>query len=116
MSIGLTEDSISLLQASDETLHLVLETVQAAVKAGELILDFSKHMHIHFQSIWNEVYNQLKSLVIQLRFQIPLMCTDDQAAAAAEAMISPLILNVWALNVSDPFISFDALDTLEVSL
>lgn len=48
MSIGLTEDSISLLQASDETLHLVLETVQAAVKAGELFLDFSKHMHIHF--------------------------------------------------------------------
>lgn len=40
--LELTEDSIFLLQASDETLHLVLETVQAAVKAGELLLDLSK--------------------------------------------------------------------------
>lgn len=43
-----------------------------------------------------------------------LIATDDQAALVAEPVISPLLLNVWALNVSDPFISFDALDTLEV--
>ncbi|KAG0591650.1 hypothetical protein M758_1G229200 [Ceratodon purpureus] len=60
-----------LQEASDETLHLVLETLQAAIKA------------------------------------------DDQAAAAAEPVISPLLLNIWALNVSDPFISFDSLDTLD---
>uniref|UniRef100_A0A7I4DD79 Importin N-terminal domain-containing protein n=1 Tax=Physcomitrium patens TaxID=3218 RepID=A0A7I4DD79_PHYPA len=38
---------------------------------------------------------------------------DDQAAAAAEPVISPLLLNTWANNVSDPFISCDAFDTLE---
>lgn len=43
-----------------------------------------------------------------------LIAIDDQAAAAAEPVISPLLLNIWALNVSDPFISFDSLDTLEV--
>jgi hypothetical protein len=61
-----------LVQSSDETLHLVLETLQAAVKA------------------------------------------DEQSATAAEANISPLILNVWANNIFDPFISIDALDTLQV--
>jgi hypothetical protein len=61
-----------LQESSDETLHLVLETLQAAVKA------------------------------------------DEQSATAAEANISPLILNVWANNIFDPFISIDALDTLQV--
>jgi len=60
-----------LQESSDETLHLVLETLQAAVKA------------------------------------------DEQSATAAEANISPLILNVWANNIFDPFISIDALDTLQ---
>lgn len=45
-----------------------------------------------------------------------LFVTDDQAALAAEPIISPLLLNTWALNVSDPFISIDSLDTLEVRL
>jgi hypothetical protein len=40
--------------------------------------------------------------------------TDEQSATAAEANISPLILNVWANNIFDPFISIDALDTLQV--
>ncbi|PWA83332.1 ARM repeat superfamily protein [Artemisia annua] len=57
--------------ASDETMHLVLETLQAMVKAGH------------------------------------------EAALSIEPVISPIILNMWALHVSDPFISIDALDVLE---
>ncbi|CAL0308014.1 unnamed protein product [Lupinus luteus] len=60
-----------LNQASEETLHLVLETLHAAVKAGR------------------------------------------KSAAMVEHVISPVILNVWALHVSDPFISIDALEVLE---
>ncbi|XP_020264447.1 importin-9 isoform X2 [Asparagus officinalis] len=60
-----------LKQASDETLHLVLETLQAAVRAG----------HELSQSI--------------------------------EPILSPVILNVWAQHVSDPFISIDAVEVLE---
>lgn len=43
-----------------------------------------------------------------------IVLTDEQSATAAEANISPLILNVWANNIFDPFISIDALDTLQV--
>lgn len=69
--MGLFSSLADLLhQARDETLHLVLETLQAAIKAGFLTV---------------------------------LM----------EPMISPLILNIWALHVSDPFISIDAIEVLE---
>ncbi|RZC58374.1 hypothetical protein C5167_005683 [Papaver somniferum] len=60
-----------LKHASDETLHLVLETLQAAVTAG---------------------HEKLVSI---------------------EPIISPMILNMWALHVSDPFISIDAVEVLE---
>ncbi|KAK2994344.1 hypothetical protein RJ640_017856 [Escallonia rubra] len=60
-----------LKQASDETMHLVLETLQAAVKAGH------------------------------------------EASVSIEPILSPIILNVWASHVSDPFISIDALEVLE---
>lgn len=43
-----------------------------------------------------------------------VLLTDGQASAAAESTISPLVLNVWAKHVSDPFISIDALEILEV--
>ncbi|KAK1389897.1 importin-9 [Heracleum sosnowskyi] len=62
-----------LKQASDETMHLVLETLQAAVEAG--------HESVEFLSI--------------------------------EPLISPVILGMWALHVSDPFVSIDALEILE---
>ncbi|XP_074383477.1 uncharacterized protein LOC141725016 isoform X3 [Apium graveolens] len=62
-----------LKQASDETMHLVLETLQAAVEAG--------HESAEFLSI--------------------------------EPLISPVILGMWALHVSDPFVSIDALEILE---
>lgn len=60
-----------LKQASDETMHLVLETLQAAVEAGH------------------------------------------EATVSIEPIISPIILNMWALHVSDPFIGIDALEILE---
>ncbi|XP_065880084.1 uncharacterized protein [Euphorbia lathyris] len=60
-----------LHQASDETLHLVLETMQAAIKAAH------------------------------------------EVSAVVESVISPVILNMWALHVSDPFISIDAIEVLE---
>ncbi|XP_041010366.1 importin-9 isoform X1 [Juglans microcarpa x Juglans regia] len=70
--MGLFSSLVDLLnQASDETLHLVLETLQAAIRA------------------------------------------DNESSASMEPIISPVILNVWALHVSDPFISIDALDVLE---
>ncbi|KAL9668039.1 hypothetical protein QQ045_002411 [Rhodiola kirilowii] len=60
-----------LNQASDETLHLVLETMQAAVKAGA------------------------------------------ETSSSFEPVISPIILNLWASHISDPFISIDAVEVLE---
>ncbi|CDY51121.1 BnaA07g37040D [Brassica napus] len=62
-----------LHQASDETLILVLETLQQAIKAGH------------------------------------------EASASIESIISPVILNVWVAHVSDPFISIDIIDVLEVN-
>ncbi|GAB4841854.1 hypothetical protein Ancab_039377 [Ancistrocladus abbreviatus] len=61
-----------LKQASEETLHLVLETLQAAVKAGH------------------------------------------EASAPIEPVISPIILTTWASHVSDPFMSVDAIEVLEM--
>lgn len=37
-----------------------------------------------------------------------------EATVSIEPIISPIILNMWALHVSDPFISIDALEILEV--
>ncbi|CAL5421468.1 unnamed protein product [Camellia sinensis] len=70
--MGLFSSLADLLnQASDETMHLVLETLQAAIKA------------------------------------------DDEAPTSIEPIISPIILNLWASHVSDPFISIDAVEVLE---
>ncbi|KAJ4710633.1 importin-9-like [Melia azedarach] len=69
--MGLFSSLTDLLhQACDETLHLILETLQAVIKAGFLTVSM-------------------------------------------EPMLSPLILNMWALHVSDPFISIDAIEVLE---
>jgi hypothetical protein len=69
---GLFSSLTDLLNhASDETLHMVLETLQEAVKAGH------------------------------------------ESPEIVERVISPVILNVWASHISDPFISIDALEVLE---
>ncbi|PPS11714.1 hypothetical protein GOBAR_AA08924 [Gossypium barbadense] len=71
--MGLLSSLTDLLhRASDETLHLVLETLQAAIKAGH------------------------------------------ESSASAEPIISPIILNMWVLHISDPFICIDAIEVLEV--
>ncbi|KAH1261303.1 Importin-9 [Glycine max] len=70
--LGLFSSLTNLLNhASDETLHMVLDTLLAAVKAGH------------------------------------------ESSTLVEHMISPVILNLWASHVSDPFISIDALEVLE---
>jgi hypothetical protein len=40
----------------------------------------------------------------------------NESSTSVEPIISPIILNVWALHVSDPFISIDALEVLEVTM
>lgn len=70
--MGLLSSLMDLLhQASDETLHLVLETLQAAIKSGR------------------------------------------ESSASAEPIISPIILSLWALHISDPLISIEAIEVLE---
>ncbi|XP_057447978.1 uncharacterized protein LOC130739637 [Lotus japonicus] len=70
--LGLFSSLTELLnQASDETLHMVLETLHAAVMTGH------------------------------------------ESSTLVESIISPVILNVWASHVLDPFISIDALEVLE---
>ncbi|XP_061986940.1 uncharacterized protein LOC133705642 [Populus nigra] len=70
--MGLFSSLTDLLhQASDETLHLVLETLQASIKAVR------------------------------------------EAAVSFESVVSPVVLNTWALYVSDPFLSIDAIEVLE---
>uniref|UniRef100_A0A0E0A822 Importin N-terminal domain-containing protein n=1 Tax=Oryza glumipatula TaxID=40148 RepID=A0A0E0A822_9ORYZ len=70
--MGILSSLVDLLgKASDETLHLVLETLQSAIKScGEL-------------------------------------------STLIEPVISPVILDVWAQHIADPFISIDAVEVLE---
>lgn len=42
--------------------------------------------------------------------------TGQEIASSIEPVISPLILNTWVSHVSDPFISIDAIEVLEVRL
>ncbi|RLM65862.1 importin-9 isoform X2 [Panicum miliaceum] len=71
--MGILSSLVDLLrQASDETLHLVLETVQSAIKSG------------------------------------------GEQSTLIEPIISPIILDVWAQHIADPFISIDAVEVLEV--
>jgi len=43
-----------------------------------------------------------------------LLIIGRESSTVVENMIAPVILNVWASHVSDPFISIDALEILEV--
>ncbi|CAO2036232.1 unnamed protein product [Urochloa humidicola] len=70
--MGILSSLVDLLQqASDETLHLVLETLQSAIKSG------------------------------------------GEQSTLIEPIISPIILDVWAQHIADPFISIDAIEVLE---
>lgn len=91
-------------------MHLVLETLQAAVEAGlDLIL-------LSFF-----VYYCLSHKLISIAFSLPLSIVlylivghESAEFLSIEPLISPVILNMWALHVSDPFVSIDALEILEV--
>nr|CAB3488054.1 unnamed protein product [Digitaria exilis] len=70
--MGILSSLVDLLrQASDETLHLVLETLQSAIRSG------------------------------------------GEQSTLIEPIISPIILDVWAQHIADPFISIDAIEVLE---
>uniref|UniRef100_A0ACD6AEW2 Uncharacterized protein n=1 Tax=Avena sativa TaxID=4498 RepID=A0ACD6AEW2_AVESA len=70
--MGILSSLVDLLrQASEETLHLVLETLQSAIKSG------------------------------------------GEQSTSIEPVISPIILDVWAQHIADPFISMDAVEVLE---
>uniref|UniRef100_A0A0D3GF91 Importin-9 central HEAT repeats domain-containing protein n=1 Tax=Oryza barthii TaxID=65489 RepID=A0A0D3GF91_9ORYZ len=70
--MGILSSLVDLLgKASDETLHLVLETLQSAIKS----------------------------------------CGEQ--STLIEPVISPVILDVWAQHIADPFISIDAVEVLE---
>uniref|UniRef100_A0A0E0E0H2 Importin-9 central HEAT repeats domain-containing protein n=1 Tax=Oryza meridionalis TaxID=40149 RepID=A0A0E0E0H2_9ORYZ len=70
--MGILSSLVDLLgKASDETLHLVLETLQSAIKS----------------------------------------CGEQ--STLIEPVISPIILDVWAQHIADPFISIDAVEVLE---
>lgn len=43
-----------------------------------------------------------------------ILIAGHEASAVIEPIISPIILNTWASHVSDPFISIDAVEVLEV--
>lgn len=44
-----------------------------------------------------------------------LLVVAHEASAVVESIVSPVILHTWALHISDPFISIDAIDVLEVT-
>lgn len=37
-----------------------------------------------------------------------------ESSTSIESILSPVILNMWVMHVSDPFISIDAVEVLEV--
>lgn len=39
-----------------------------------------------------------------------------ELSASVEPIISPVILNMWASHISDPFVSMDSIEVLEVIL
>ena len=49
-------------------------------------------------------------------FVVVVSHVGSETSTSVEPIISPIILNVWALHISDPFISIDALEVLEVKI
>lgn len=45
-----------------------------------------------------------------------ILIVGHEFSASIEPMISPVILNMWVSHVSDPFISIDAVEVLEVMI
>lgn len=49
-----------------------------------------------------------------LQAQLCFPFSGHEVSLSVEPVISPIILNMWVSHVSDPFISIDALEVLEV--
>ena len=99
-------DLMEFLQASDETLHLVLETLQSAIKSG-----LSACLSIHFLA------KRCRMMYWHFAFwagNFPYDNVGGDQSTLIEPIISPIILDVWAQHISDPFISIDAIEVLEV--
>jgi hypothetical protein len=97
---------MEFLQASDETLHLVLETLQSAIKSG-----LSACLSIHF------FRKRRHTMYWCLEFWAGNFLYDNvggEQSTSIEPIISPIILDVWAQHIADPFISIDAIEVLEV--
>lgn len=47
-------------------------------------------------------------------FELHSLVVGHEASVSIEPVISPIILNMWVSHVSDPFISIDAVEVLEV--
>lgn len=56
------------------------------------------------------------SFTLQYFYVSFLFAADHESSASAEPIISPIILNMWVLHISDPFICIDAIEVLEVVL
>lgn len=54
----------------------------------------------------------LDAIKLAFFFLFTLGC---EAIAAVEPHVSPILLNTWASNISDPFVSGEALEVLEVT-
>lgn len=99
-----TRDFNSFIQATDETLVLVLETLQQTIKAGK--------------QTYLLLAKNFRNLVMQQSSPISFFfchLLGHEASASIESIISPVILNVWVAHVSDPFMSIDIIDVLEVN-
>ncbi|KAG5068731.1 hypothetical protein JHK85_001108 [Glycine max] len=57
-----------------------------------------------------------ETLLMVLDTLLAAVKAGHESSTLVEHMISPVILNVWASHVSDPFISIDALEVLEIQI
>lgn len=55
------------------------------------------------------------TLYFLFTFVIAMRITGHEVMASIEPILSPVILDLWAADVSDPFSSIDALEVLEVT-
>ena len=68
--------------------------MQAAIKAGICSID------------WKFIYHDFH--------RISMASSDAQTSWMMESRLSPLVLNIWRQYISDPFVSMDAVEVLEV--
>ncbi|KAI3780083.1 hypothetical protein L2E82_09967 [Cichorium intybus] len=65
------------------------------------------------QKTWQQVYMNFPFFMLASDETMHFVLETLQAVVREEPVISPIILNMWALHVSDPSMSIDVLDVLE---